>query len=122
MLLAQLFCRRTMLCFIYCGFAYLICRVLASLHFASFTLLQVKRHTVSAIDHPGSAPDLAHIVQLHRVCLTFIPPKYTQCICPLSPAQRFSGRDAVTEQKPYSQVPFHSIPLYATYLHLIGSI
>ena len=111
-----------MLCFIYCGYAKLICRVLASLHSAAFTLSQVKRHTVSAIDHPGSATDKTHIIQLYRVCLTFFPSKYTQSSCPLSPANRFSGRVAVTEYKPYSTVPFHSITLYATYLHLAGSI
>ncbi len=119
---ALLFCLPTMLCFIYCGYAKLICRVLAPLHSAAFTLLQVKRHTVSAIDHPGSATDFAHIIQLYRVYLTFIPTKYTQSSRPLFLARRFSGRDAVTEYKPYSPVPFHFIPLYATYLHLAGSI
>ena len=55
--------------------------------------------------HPGSTTDNAHIVQLYRVCLTFIPHKYTLSSCSLSQARRFSGRDAVTEYKPYSPVP-----------------
>jgi hypothetical protein len=42
-----------MLYFIYCGYACLIYQVLASLHSAAFTLSQVKRHTVSAIDIPA---------------------------------------------------------------------
>jgi len=72
--------------------------------------------------HPGSATGYAHIVQLYRVCHALIPPKYTQSSCPLSPAQRFSGIDADTEYIPYSPVPLHFITLYATYLHLAGSI
>ena len=64
--------------------------------------------------HPGSATAFAHIVQLYRVCLTFIPPKYTQSSCPLSPAQHFSGRDAVTEYKPYSPVSLHYMPHIST--------
>ena len=114
MLLAQLFCRRTMLCFIYCGFAYLICRVLASLHFASFTLLQVKRHTVSAIDHPGSPTDDTHIMYLHREYYHTISTQYTLFRYMVFPAIHFSGRDAVTEQKPYSPVPLHYMPHIST--------
>ncbi|MBK9563660.1 MAG: hypothetical protein IPO37_00200 [Saprospiraceae bacterium] len=48
--------------------------MLAPLHSAAFTLLQVKRHTVSAIDHPGSATDNTHIMYLHREYYTPFPP------------------------------------------------
>ena len=65
--------------------------------------------------HPGSATDFAHIVQLYRVCLPFISPKYTQSSCPLSPAQHFSGRAAITEHKPYSPVSLHYMPHISTF-------
>jgi hypothetical protein len=103
-----------MLSFIYCGYAKLICRVLASLHSASFTLLQVKRHTVSAIDHPGSATDETHIVYLHSEYYYTISPQYSQFRYMIFPAKHFSGRDAVTEQKPYSPVSFHYMPHIST--------
>ena len=64
--------------------------------------------------HPGSATDFAHIVQLHRVCLPFILPIYTQFSCTLSPTHLFSGRDAVTEYKPYSPVSLHYMPHIST--------
>lgn len=103
-----------MLCFIYCGYAWLICRVLAPLHSTAFTLLQVKRHTVSTIDHPGSPTDNTHILHLHREYNYTISALYTLCRYKISPANRFSGRVAVTAQKPYSPVSLHYMPHIST--------
>ena len=111
---ALLFCLPTMLRFFYCGYAKFICRVLALLHSASFTLLQVKRHTVSAIDHPGSPTDDTHIMYLHREYYHTISTQYTLFRYMVFPAIHFSGRDAVTEQKPYSPVPLHYMPHIST--------
>ncbi|MBK6785134.1 MAG: hypothetical protein IPG79_16290 [Saprospiraceae bacterium] len=74
-----------------------ICRVLASLHSAAFTLSQVKRHTVSAIDHPGTATDSTHSLLLHRVYFTQYPPNTHSASAGYLRPMRFSGSDAVTE-------------------------
>ena len=91
------FCLPTMLCFIYCGYAWFICRVLASLHFAAFTLSQVKRHTVSAIDHPGTATDFTHSLLLHRVYSAPYPPNTHSTAAGYLLPSLFSGSVAVTE-------------------------
>ena len=108
-------------CLIYCGYAILICRVLASLHSAAFTLSQVKRHTVSAIDHPGTATDLAHSLQLHRVYLTPFHPIHTVQQQPISGqcASVAATHLQISSHTAQYQCLWH---LYATYLHLSGSI
>ncbi|MBK7807045.1 MAG: hypothetical protein IPJ51_12170 [Saprospiraceae bacterium] len=71
--------------------------MLASLHSAAFTLSQVKRHTVSAIDHPGTATDLAHSLHLYRVYSAPHPPNTHSTAAVYLPPTLYSGSDAVTE-------------------------
>ncbi|MBK8670118.1 MAG: hypothetical protein IPN89_11925 [Saprospiraceae bacterium] len=112
---------RTLLYFTSCAKATARLSLCLFIAFHSPELSQVKRHTVAAIDHPGSATDKTHTMYLHRENKTPFPPDthYTD-------TRYLRLNTSVAESHLQSSchiVQYHFIILhYMPCLHLAGSI